>query len=171
MWTLPLQNIKNVLEYYYLGEIFYFASITTTKLSILLFILRVFPDQEFRKIVYGVCGLVIAYGLSFIFATAFQCWPVQWSWQQVDDNWGTGSCNNIHMQGWMSAIFNIVIDLIMLALPLKNLWELQMKLKKKLMIMFMFTLGILLVISFLLLFFFFSSFFPYRPLTPESGAH
>lgn len=92
---------------------------------------------------YAAGGLCVAYGVSFIVATAFQCNPIAWSWQQVDDDWGTGTCNNIHMQGWMSAIFNIVIDLILLVLPLKNLWGLQMKLKKKVMIMFMFSLGIL----------------------------
>lgn len=109
----------------------------------MFFVLRVFPEKRFRQIVYGVCGLCASYGVSFIFATAFQCSPVEWSWQQVDDNWGSGSCNNIHLQGWMSAILNIVIDLIMLTLPLKSLWGLQMKLRKKLMIMFMFSLGIL----------------------------
>ncbi|THY40153.1 hypothetical protein D6C99_08306, partial [Aureobasidium pullulans] len=39
MWTLPLPNIENVLFYYYLGEIFYFASLTATKISILAFFL------------------------------------------------------------------------------------------------------------------------------------
>jgi hypothetical protein len=130
-------------QYYYLGEIFYFASITANKLSLLLFMLRVFPDRRFRMLVYAVGGLVIAYGISFIVATAFQCSPVEWSWQQIDDEWGTGTCNNISMQGWLSAIINIVIDIIMLVLPLKNLWNLQMQLKKKLMIMFMFSLGVL----------------------------
>lgn len=94
-------------------------------------------------IVYGVCGLVAGYGIAFIVATALQCWPVQYAWEQVDESWGTGTCNNIHIQGWMSAIFNIILDIIMLVLPLKKLWSLQMKLKKKLMIMFMFSLGML----------------------------
>lgn len=112
------------------------------KLSILAFILRVFPDKQFRKLVYGACGLVIAYGIAFIIATALQCWPAEYAWQQVDENY-QGRCNNIHLQGWMSAIFNILIDIVLLALPLKNLWALHMEMKKKLMIMFMFSLGIL----------------------------
>lgn len=43
----------------------------------------------------------------------------------------------------MSAIFNIVIDLIILILPLKEIYILQTNLKKKLMVMVMFSLGIL----------------------------
>ncbi|KAI4853310.1 hypothetical protein E4T44_00914 [Aureobasidium sp. EXF-8845] len=141
MWTLPLPNIENVLFYYYLGEIFYFASLTATKISILAFFLRVFPQQAFRRIVYVVIGICVAYGLSFVLATTFQCSPVPYSWKQLDDSY-SGSCNNIHIQSWMSAIFNIVIDLIILILPLKEIYTLQTNLKKKLMVMVMFSLGI-----------------------------
>lgn len=159
MWTLPLSNIENVLfvcisacqsnntsidmtQYYYLGEIFYFASLTATKISLLAFFLRVFPQKAFRKVIYVVIGICVAYGVSFVLATTFQCYPVPYSWKQLDDSY-EGSCNNIHIQGWMSAIFNIVIDIIILVLPLKELYALQTSLKKKLMVMVMFSLGIL----------------------------
>ncbi|KAK6071108.1 CFEM domain-containing protein [Seiridium cupressi] len=145
MWTLPLHNIENVLFYYYLGEIFYFASLSFNKISLLIFILRVFPDQKFRNIVFGVVGLCVGYGFSFVLATAFQCDPINHSWMQVDSA-HLGTCNNINLQGWMSAICNIVIDLIIIALPLKNLYSLQIKLNKKIMIMFMFSLGIFVTI-------------------------
>lgn len=112
------------------------------KLSILAFILRVFPEKRFRKIVYGVCAVCIAYGVAFVIATALQCWPAEHAWLQVDETF-QGRCNNIHLQGWFSAIFNIIIDVMILVLPLKNLWGLQMETKKKLMIMFMFSLGVL----------------------------
>ncbi|KAI4717643.1 hypothetical protein E4T48_06151 [Aureobasidium sp. EXF-10727] len=141
MWTLPLANIEHVLFYYYLGEIFYFASITATKISILAFFLRVFPKKSVRQTVYVIMAICVAYGLSFILATTFQCNPVPYSWKQIDDNYA-GSCNNINIQGWMSAIFNIVIDIVILVLPLKELYALNTSLKKKLMVMIMFSLGI-----------------------------
>ncbi|KAI4595203.1 hypothetical protein KJ359_007179 [Pestalotiopsis sp. 9143b] len=145
MWTLPLKNIENVLFYYYLGEIFYFASLSFNKISLLLFILRVFPDRQFRRIVFIVCGLCVGYGVSFVFATAFQCNPINHSWLQVDST-HLGACNNINIQGWMSAVCNIIIDLIIIVLPLRNLYGLQIQLKKKVMIMFMFSLGIFVTI-------------------------
>jgi hypothetical protein len=137
-WTISIDPV----QYYYLGEIFYFASLTATKISILVFYLRVFPERSFRKIIHIVIGICLAYGLAFVLATTFQCNPVAYSWKQLEDNY-QGSCNNIHFQGWMSAIFNILIDLIILVLPLKNLYALQISLKKKLMVMLMFSLGIL----------------------------
>lgn len=127
-----------------MGEIFYFAAQATNKLSILLFILRIFSDNDLRKYIYGTMGLVAAYGFAFIMATAFQCRPVNHSWLQLDAT-HDGSCNNINLQGWFSAIFNIVIDLIILALPLKQLSRLNISLKKKLMVIFMFSLGVLWV--------------------------
>ncbi|KAK2016002.1 CFEM domain-containing protein [Colletotrichum eremochloae] len=146
MWTLPQKNIENVLLYYYLGELFYFAALTATKMSILIFMLRVFSmDKTFRHLVYGTMGLCLAYGISFVVCTAVQCVPISYSWEQIDSR-KVGKCNNIHLQGWMSAICNIVIDIIILVLPLKKLSELQMQLKKKLMIMFMFSLGIFVTI-------------------------
>ncbi|KAK6863780.1 hypothetical protein PG995_000308 [Apiospora arundinis] len=145
MWTLPMQNIENVLFLYYLGEIFYFAALAVNKISILIFILRVFPDQNFRRVVYGVIGLTAAYGLTFVVATMVQCQPLNYSWKQIDSN-AKGQCNNIHLQGWMSAILNIVVDLIILVLPLKQLYALQTNLKKKILIMIMFSLGIFVTI-------------------------
>lgn len=92
--------------------------------------------------VFGVCALCVGYGVSFVLATAFQCNPINHSWLQVDST-HLGHCNNINLQSWMSAVFNIIIDLIIIVLPLKNLYGLQIALKKKIMIMFMFSLGIL----------------------------
>ncbi|KAK1590383.1 CFEM domain-containing protein [Colletotrichum navitas] len=146
MWTLPQQQIENVLYYYYLGELFYFAALTATKLSILFFMLRVFGmDRTFRRLVYGAMALCLAYGIAFVTCTALQCMPVSYSWEQIDSK-KVGKCNDIHLQGWMSAICNIVIDILILVLPLKKLAALQMKLKKKLMITFMFSLGIFVTI-------------------------
>ncbi|KAI6778369.1 uncharacterized protein J7T54_000487 [Emericellopsis cladophorae] len=145
MWTLTADKVENVLMFYYLGSIFYFATITFVKLSLLAFILRVFPDKSFRKVVWVVTGLVMGYGISFIVATALQCSPAEGAWKQLRPEWA-GTCNNIHLQKWMSAIFNIVLDLVLLALPLRNLWNLHMEVKKKVMIMFMFSLGIFVTI-------------------------
>ncbi|KAI0018777.1 CFEM domain-containing protein [Xylariomycetidae sp. FL0641] len=144
-WTLPLRNIENILFYYYLGELFYFAAISMNKISLLIFILRVFPERRFRHLVFGVIGLCVGYGVSFLVATALQCRPIAYSWLQIDST-VAGTCNDINLQGWMSAILNIVIDLVIVALPLRNLYAIQIALKKKIMIMFMFSLGIFVTI-------------------------
>jgi len=145
IWTLTIPQIQDVLMYFYLGSVFYIASITAVKISIVCFILRVFPDKKFRRICYGVMTLVACYGIAFVTATALQCWPASYAWTQIDSN-SKGTCNDIHLQAWLAAACNIALDLLLLVLPLHNLWMLNMGLKKKLQIMVMFSLGIFVTI-------------------------
>lgn len=145
MWTLSADDITSVLFYYYIGEIFYFAAITMNKISILCFILRIFPARPIRIASWVGIGLSIAYGLTFLLITAFQCNPIPLSWY-VWDGKHPGKCNNIHMQAWMSAIWNIVIDIYILILPIRELSKLKMGIAKKLMLIFMFSLGFLYVL-------------------------
>jgi hypothetical protein len=112
------------------------------KISILVFLLRVFQHNALNKAIWATMALCLAYVLSFFFATLFQCSPINHTWLQLEE-WHHGHCNNIHLQGWMSATFNIVIDVIVLILPLYELYKLHVNLHKKLMLMVMFSLGIL----------------------------
>ncbi|KAL0930145.1 CFEM domain-containing protein [Colletotrichum truncatum] len=146
IWTLPLKNIENVLFYYFLGELFYFAAQTMNKISILLFLHRVFSHNNVGKGIWVTIGLCLAYAVAFIFATLFQCWPINHAWLQLEED-HLGRCNNIHLQGWLSAAFNIVLDLIILILPLHQLYLLQMPLKKKLMVMGVISMGVFVTIA------------------------
>ncbi|KAF4310829.1 hypothetical protein SLS57_009897 [Botryosphaeria dothidea] len=146
MWTLKAQQITNVLKFYFFGEIFYVTALGISKISILFFYLRVFPAKEFRTVIYAVMGLCVAYTIAFFFATTFQCWPVSYAWNQWD-GLHEGRCNNIHLQGWVAAAVNIALDTIVMILPLKHLANLNMDLKKKLMVMAMFSVGIFVIFT------------------------
>lgn len=145
MWTLNDYQITNVLRYYFYGEIFYVLSLGVSKISILCFYLRVFPRKDFRRIIYGVMGLAVAYTIAFFFATTFQCTPMSYAWTQWD-GLHEGECNDIHLQGWIAAGINIILDIIVMILPLKHLAGLNMNLRKKLMVMAMFSVGIIVII-------------------------
>lgn len=145
IWTLSIADIEAALFYYLIAELFYFAAVGLVKCSILLFMLRIFPQERFRMAVFIVVGLVVAYTLAFLLSTAFQCQPVSYFWLQLDNN-AVGRCNNINAQAWISAALNIVLDLIVLGLPLKSLWALQLSVARKLTVMAMFSLGIFVTI-------------------------
>ncbi|KAJ0116653.1 hypothetical protein J7T55_009803 [Diaporthe amygdali] len=146
MWTLPMYKIENVLFYYFIGELFYFAAQSMNKISILIFLLRVFQHNDLNRFIWATMGLCAAYAVSFFFATFFQCWPINHAWMQLEE-WHVGYCNNIHLQGWLSAAFNILIDIIILILPLYELYKLHVSLHKKLMLMIMFSLGIFVTVA------------------------
>ncbi|KAF7902471.1 hypothetical protein EAF00_002374 [Botryotinia globosa] len=141
MWTLTADEITNVLFYYLLGECFYLAAMAMTKVTFCLLFLRVFREKPFIYYVWGILGLSVAYGISFVIATIFQCWPISYGWNQWD-GLHTGTCNNINLQGWLSSILNIVLDIIVIGLPLNKLSKLVMSPTKKITIMFMFSLGL-----------------------------
>jgi hypothetical protein len=146
MWTLEAEKITNVLYFYFLGEIFYVLALGISKISILFFYLRVFPCKDFRRVIYGVMGLSAAYTVAFFFATTFQCTPISYAWTQWD-GLHQGRCNDIHLQGWIAAGINIILDTIVMVLPLKHLARLNMNLKKKLMVMTMFSVGIIVIFT------------------------
>lgn len=112
------------------------------KVSLLCFILRIFPTKHLRIGAYVGLALSVAYGIAFFFATLFQCSPVSMAWNFWDEE-SPGRCNDIKMQAWMLAGLNIVLDVYILVLPLYEVWKLKMGMAKKLMLVFMFSLGIL----------------------------
>jgi hypothetical protein len=71
--------------------------------------------------------------------------PVKHVWLQLDPA-DEGRCNNIQLQGWLSAIFNILLDVIVLALPLPHLYRLNISMRKKVMVIIMFSLGVFVTV-------------------------
>jgi hypothetical protein len=145
IWTLQPEQITNVLFYYYLGEIFYVVALGVSKISILFFYLRVFPAKSFRTLTYSVMGLSAAYTVAFFIVTTWQCLPVSLAWTQWD-GLHEGKCNDIHLQGWIAAAINIALDAVVMILPLRHLAVLNMSLKKKVMVMSMFSVGIFVIV-------------------------
>jgi hypothetical protein len=145
IWTLQPEQITNVLFYYYLGEIFYVVALGISKISILFFYLRVFPARSFRTLTYSVMGLSAAYTVAFFIVTTWQCLPVSFAWTQWD-GLHAGRCNDIHLQGWIAAAINIALDAVVMILPLRHLAILNMSLKKKIMVMSMFSVGIFVIV-------------------------
>ncbi|KAK8152882.1 hypothetical protein BKA80DRAFT_227481 [Phyllosticta citrichinensis] len=146
IWTLTPEQITNVLHYYYFGEIFYVVALGISKISVLFFYLRVFPAKDFRMIIYATMGVCVVYCIVFGIVTALQCSPVSYAWTQWD-GLHEGKCNDIHIQGYVAAAVNILLDVIVMVLPLKHLAGLNLGIKKKLMVMAMFSVGIFIVLT------------------------
>ncbi|PMD12600.1 hypothetical protein NA56DRAFT_652406 [Hyaloscypha hepaticicola] len=107
-------------------------------MALLLFYLRVFPQQKFRLLCYAGLTFVGCSGLAYIIATIFQCSPVPFYWNRTIHG---GHC----IQSgpfWISyAIINIVTDFYILILPMPVLYSLSLSKKNKYGIMGCFALG------------------------------
>jgi len=115
-----------------------------TKISILVFYLRIFPRQNFKYCVWVLMAANLGYLISFELVSIFQCSPVNAAWRRWDGEYPS-KCNNINLQGWLSAAFNIILDPCILILPMPELYKLLMTPKKKFHIMLMFSVGFLYV--------------------------
>ncbi|KAG5290871.1 CFEM domain-containing protein [Histoplasma capsulatum G186AR] len=140
IWHVDFDDITKVLYIYYWDEWIYFSAIVPTKMSLHFFYLRIFPKKSFRIAIYIVMGITLAYGIVFILVSVFQCSPIKTAWLRWDGT-APGHCNNINLQGWTSAAINIVLDFVTLALPLRELSQMDLWRKKKIHICIMFSVG------------------------------
>ncbi|KAI5196366.1 hypothetical protein E4T39_07803 [Aureobasidium subglaciale] len=140
MWFVSFDHITEILEIFYFTELLYLAAIGLTKISILLFYLRIFPDWQLRRAIYAMIGLCTAYIVVFVTVTALQCIPVSMAWEKWDGE-HKGKCLNLNAIGWASASLNIVLDLVVIILPMKQLTVLNMDWQRKLGVIIMFLGG------------------------------
>jgi hypothetical protein len=110
-----------------------------TKISILFFYLRIFPKRHIRIAVYVVMALNVAYMIACVLVTVFQCTPIEGAWRHWDSH--EYKCRNINAQAWAAAAGNLVLDLMTMTLPLRELYGLNLSLRKKISVMGMFSLG------------------------------
>jgi len=144
--TIDIRNTLGLIcvlfQIFYYTELLYLASVALTKISILLFYLRIFPQKSLRKMIYSTIGLCIAYMIAFVIVTALQCMPVRIAWEHWDGE-HQGKCINLKADAWCSAAANIILDLIVILLPIWVLKDLKMDRWRKLGVMLMFLGGLL----------------------------
>ncbi|KAG6359894.1 hypothetical protein INS49_010947 [Diaporthe citri] len=145
MWEVEPDNITKILYLYFWDELVYLAVLPVTKISILLFYLKIFPKREVKIAIWVLVGFNIAYLIVFEVISIFQCRPIAGAWLAWDKTF-EATCNDINMQGWMAAALNLVLDLSVIILPLPELAGLSLSLRKKIQILSMFCVGFFVTI-------------------------
>jgi hypothetical protein len=82
------------------------------------------------------------YIVVFVVVTALQCIPVRISWEKWDGE-HEGKCISLNAIGWTSAAVNIILDLIVMVLPVRELKNLKISRWRKAGVMLMFAGGFL----------------------------
>jgi len=86
--------------------------------------------------------LCVLYLIGFVTATALQCLPIRIAWQHWDGE-HHGQCLNLNHLGWASAGVNIVLDLVVIGLPMREVKNLSLNWRRKAGVMLMFLGGLL----------------------------
>lgn len=161
IWTIPFDKVTRIVkverimvccllpghlltrtQFTWLTEIFYMVVLGLTKMAILLLYLRVFPTQNFRKVVVASLVVCAAYIPAFALAISFHCSPISYGWTSWSGE-TEGHCFNLNAFAWAHAIINIIFDLWVLLLPMPQLLQLHLGRRKKVHLLLMFGVGIL----------------------------
>ncbi|KAJ5056824.1 CFEM domain-containing protein, partial [Bipolaris maydis] len=147
MWKVPFKDIRLTLVYFWISVPFYGIEFGLGKIAFGLFYLRIFNDSGFRKLVWSIVIFTLLYTIAFAFLGIFICSPVSYFWWQWDlGGEHKGKCLNNNHIGFVTASFSIFTDLAMLGLPIPQVWALHLSTKKKVGVLFMFSIGFLVTL-------------------------
>ncbi|PYH93222.1 hypothetical protein BO71DRAFT_355726 [Aspergillus ellipticus CBS 707.79] len=140
---LPAWRIVLIAKFLLVAEILYVFNLVWTKLSILLMYYRIFHFPYFKKWAYIIGTFVILWVICITFMFVFICVPVQKVWEPSLP----GHCIN-QVGTWIAnAASTIATDLVILLLPLPQVWKLQLRLSEKVALTIAFGLGFFVVFA------------------------
>ncbi|KAI5851945.1 hypothetical protein BZA05DRAFT_398362 [Tricharina praecox] len=146
LWNVPPEDLVVYFKIYYAAICSYVYVALAVKTSLLVFLMRVFPGAMLHKCAKCIIIFLCVFTVGTEFATTFSCNPVQAGWDKsiVDANcWSIDVLYNIVVfQGIVMSLSDVVI----LLLPMWDLWKLKLPTRKRLQLMIMFGLGMLATI-------------------------
>ncbi|KAI0503267.1 50S ribosomal protein L36e [Xylaria bambusicola] len=145
IWTLTPYRITLIVRFTWVTELLYFILLALTKISLLLFYLRVFPSEKFKRLCYITMGVVIASGIAFTLTGIFYCTPISYIWTGWTGE-TKGHCINFNAFAWSHAVTSIAQDLWIIALPIPSLLNLQLGRRRKIHLVLMFSVGLAITV-------------------------
>ncbi|KAF4893984.1 hypothetical protein CGCF415_v005022 [Colletotrichum fructicola] len=147
IWMVEPDKLTLGLKLFFIDEPLYLATITLTKISVLIFYLRIFPNKSFRRATYATITYIVTSMTVILFLQIFQCTPISFNWDGWKRDFGTYRCLDLHRLVNIAGGLSISHDLIILVLPLPLLWGLNTSKRSKIGISFMFSLGLFILIT------------------------
>ncbi|EFQ26909.1 CFEM domain-containing protein [Colletotrichum graminicola M1.001] len=145
VWTLHDYEITAFLKHFLVLRFIYLAGLALIKASILFLFLKIFPGRRFRQCLWAVQIFNLLVCMTFFFVCFFQCRPFSYFWTGWDGE-HEGVCIDVDKSGLIHVALNITLDIIMLVLPVTQIYKLQMNKRKKIGVIAMFQAGIFLTI-------------------------
>ena len=142
----PIPRLTFISQSQFLVPIIWVASITFIRASIVFLYIRVFPTRIFRRICYAVLAINFLFFVGTVLADCLICQPISYRWDRVAG--GSGHCGDQKSLDLFIGIFNLVLDIVAVVLPMPILWGLKMAVTKKVMLSGMFGMGTVYVLPF-----------------------
>ncbi|KAK8042967.1 hypothetical protein PG994_013450 [Apiospora phragmitis] len=140
-WDITKPQAQQAAYWFNVVSIHYGVTICIVKLTILWLYRRIFSPARHGAFDVGIVAL-IAFLVGFYVATnlakIWQCIPREKIWVASL----AGSCIDISMLLNVSGIVNTVTDVVILLLPIRAVWNLNLVARKKITVVLVFTFGL-----------------------------
>ncbi|KAH7353906.1 integral membrane protein [Plectosphaerella cucumerina] len=136
-WNINPANAVLAFQLFYSAQVTYILVQVTSKVAILLLFWRIFPNRHFRRIVWGCIIFLVAHGFVFLGLVIFQCSPIRSVWDKTIPS----TCMGLKAISAAGAALAILEDVVILVLPVGQVFQLQLTYRKKLAVCFMFSIG------------------------------
>ncbi|OCK81925.1 hypothetical protein K432DRAFT_350062 [Lepidopterella palustris CBS 459.81] len=118
--------------------------VSLTKISICITYLRIFPSRANRIFCHSLIAFLVCWMLASVLAETFQCTPVGSYW---DLNISNRKCINLKAYLFGTAATNTFSDILVYLWPARQLWDIQLPLKQRISLIFVFTLGCIVCVA------------------------
>ena len=127
-------------QLFWVAQLFYKSCILCTKESICFLYLRLFNvgHRRFRRTVIASMAFIALYYVIATILTIFECTPVKKSW----DKPLPGTCLDLQAFFFANAAFNVITDVLVMALPIPVIAKLQIKRRQRLGLALIFFVGL-----------------------------
>ncbi|KAL7659140.1 hypothetical protein ACMYSQ_002080 [Aspergillus niger] len=126
---------------YYAALCSYLLVAASVKTSLTVFIMRLFPTRSISIAGKSILGFIAVFTLAGTLALAFQCRPVRAGFDKTIPDAKCYSVNTSFAILMAQGVIMFVMDLAILALPLRRVWQLQMPRGRRVLVLGLFCLG------------------------------
>jgi hypothetical protein len=140
---LPPENTVIIVKMLIVYQIVYYNAMVLAKFTYLFFYLRIFVSKEFRILTWICMGCAAAYWTGSILQIFLICRPFAKNWNPLLP----GHCASQNVAFSTIGAFNLVTDIMIMLLPIRFIWKLQMSFGTKMALYGIFGLGILYAYS------------------------
>lgn len=140
---VPSSNVTQILLATFAGEIVYTVGFTLVKLSIIALYRQLFPTRLMLVSTTILAILVTMWGIALVLVSIFSCNPIRGFW----DHSIPSQCINSQWFFIGNSIPNILTDAVLLCLPMRDIWRIQLDRQSKVAVSVLFALGSFVIIA------------------------
>lgn len=120
------------------GQLLWITAVTLIRASVIFLYIWIFCTKHFRIACYTALTINLVYFTATVLACCLICRPFAFNWDRSID----GTCGDQKSLDLFIGVFNFLMDVATVALPMPVLWGLQMPTKRKIALSGMFSMGI-----------------------------